>query len=123
MFSAGSRAVRTLAVPANSYDDRRLTGSRRLDRPPVPNRPSPDGGTADESIHDRLEATDRPTRGRLAKHQTAEPAKLEDVSEATRREARRHVREIRAETSSVACCVGLDAAIPYRPSNSRDESV
>ncbi|AFZ73449.1 hypothetical protein [Natronobacterium gregoryi] len=101
-------------------DDSR--GHERLNRQAVSTRTYPDGGT-DESIQDQLEAIDRLTRSLLADLRTGEATTLEDGNEDTRREAIRHVREIRAEASRVGLLLfGPEAAIPYRPSDPPLES-
>ncbi len=85
-----------------------------------------DGGTSTDAVRERLESIDRLARSLLVDIRLGEPiADLESGDRDARREAVRHVREIRAEATHVGLLlVGPEAAIPSRPVDDPDgESV
>lgn len=78
-----------------------------------------DGGMSDDILRDCLASIDYLTRTLLAAVRDAETLEgLETDDRETRRQAVRHVREIRAEVSEVGrVLIGPEAVIPYRPSD------
>ncbi|MXV60959.1 hypothetical protein GS429_02535 [Natronorubrum sp. JWXQ-INN-674] len=107
-----------------SNDDSRGNESPdRQDASPSNIRPLPDGGEpATQTLRKRLEAIDHLTQKLLEDVNAVSPI-LEDVDEDTRREARRRLREIRAETSQIGLLlIGPEAAIPYRPDDAPPET-
>lgn len=102
------------------YNDatRGLESPDRSDVSPIDSRVRTDGGKPADAVRERLRAIDALTRSLLADiQQPIEP--LEHTDPETRREAARHVREIRAETGRVGLLLyGPEGSIPYRPSGS-----
>lgn len=81
-----------------------------------------DGGSADDVIRDCLASIDYLTRTLLADVRDGEALDALETSDyESRREAVRHIREIRAEASQVALLlVGPEAVIPYRAADDPD---
>ena len=73
-----------------------------------------DGGTTDAPVRERLESISELARSVLAAIQSADEAtKLEDVDDKTRRDAKRRLREIDAETRRVGFAL-FGPSIPDR---------
>ncbi|ELZ01814.1 hypothetical protein [Natrialba asiatica] len=69
-----------------------------------------------DPLETHLEAIDRLTRALLVKTTPPDAPALDELDATQRREVRRRLREIRAETSRIGLLlIGPEAAIPYRP--------
>lgn len=85
------------------------------DRPDVSIPSTPGSELTDGTVRERLESIDRLTRSLLADIQ-AEAGAMPAADADARSEARRRVREIRAEASRVGLLLfGPEMAIPYDP--------
>ncbi|WP_323173756.1 hypothetical protein [Natrialba sp. PRR66] len=69
-----------------------------------------------DPLETHLEAIDQLTRALLVKTTPPDAPAIDDLEQPQRREVRRRLREIRAETSRIGLLlIGPEAAIPYRP--------